>query len=187
TFHERALDPERARVVLLFHEATRTGAPVLGWNILVELQKRHDVIAVLMSGGELLPAIRDVAAATVLLDTSRPWDHFEADLLANHLAERYAPVYAIANSSATHVLVPGLEHAGVPTVALVHEFASSMPPIGILDPFYASASEIVFPRADRGGLDAGGVCATPGPHVSRDPRRDSLCLPPSAAEEPDAS
>ena len=139
--HEASLET----VLVVFHEATRTGAPVLGWNLLQELGKQYNVVAVLLAGGELTAAIEGVASTTVALDTSAPWTVCEMGLLADELATRYSPVYAIANSAATHALAPALERSGIPVVGLVHEFASSMRPGGVLAAFHATVSELVFP------------------------------------------
>jgi len=138
----RSIDPERETVLVVFHDATRTGAPVLGWNLVREIGRLHNVIAVLEAGGELATGIEELASATVTLDPTRPFD--EADLFAAELRDEFHPLYAIANSAATHPLAPALEHAGVPVVGLVHEFASSMRPNGVLHGFFESVSEVVF-------------------------------------------
>ncbi|MCG7285410.1 glycosyltransferase [Cellulomonas sp. ACRRI] len=139
------LDPARETVLLLLHEATRTGAPVLGWNLVSALQQHADVVVVLMHGGELEADLARAADATVALVGAEPWHPQEALLLAEELVQRYSPTYAIANSAATHPVAPALERVGVPVVGLVHEFASSMRPNGVLAGFYASVSEVVFP------------------------------------------
>jgi glycosyltransferase involved in cell wall biosynthesis len=140
----RHRDPSRDTVMLVLHEATRTGAPVLGWNLVRELSVHHDVVVVLLKGGELAPEIEAAAAVTVTFDGTESWQARDAEMVGATLAERYAPVYAIANSAATHPLAPSLENAGVPVVGLVHEFATSVRPAGILAGLYATISEVVF-------------------------------------------
>lgn len=140
----RHRDPSRDTVMIVLHEATRTGAPVLGWNLVRELSEQHDVVVVLLKGGELAPEIEATAAVTVTFDGAETWHARDAEMAGATLAERYAPVYAIANSAATHPLAPSLENAGVPVVALVHEFATSVRPAGILAGLYATISEVVF-------------------------------------------
>ena len=110
----RSIDPERETVLVVFHDATSTGAPVLGWNLVREIGRLHNVIAVLEAGGELATGIEELASATVTLDPTRPFD--EADLFAAELRDEFHPLYAIANSAATHPLAPALEHAVVPVV-----------------------------------------------------------------------
>lgn len=141
----RELDPDRETVLVVFHDATRTGAPVLGWNLLRELGERYDVVAMLLDGGELAPDIEDVAAATIAIERNALIDAYEAEHFASRIQEAYRPVYAVANSAATYPLASTLERAGTPVVALVHEFASSMRPKGVLSEFFGSVSEVVFP------------------------------------------
>ncbi|GEK21639.1 rhamnan synthesis F family protein [Cellulomonas xylanilytica] len=141
---ENGFVPGRERMLLLLHEATRTGAPVLGWNLVNSFSEQHDVIVVLLQGGDLSHELERAAAATVTLVDSDPWHPTEARILAEQLAERFAPAWALANSAATHPLSPALEATGVPVVALVHEFPSSMRPEGVLAGLFASVSEVVF-------------------------------------------
>ena len=55
----------RPTVVVLSHEASRTGAPVLGWNITRRLAGSYNVVSVLMGGGALEKAFADVSAVIV--------------------------------------------------------------------------------------------------------------------------
>jgi len=140
----RAFDPQRETVLVVFHDASRTGAPVLGWNLVGALGDERNVVAVLMGGGELASTIAETAAATVTLKTPEALDQGEADVIANEINARFSPVYAIANSAATYPLIPALERSGIPVVALVHEFTSSIRPYGVLSALFDTASEIVF-------------------------------------------
>ncbi|WP_315096633.1 rhamnan synthesis F family protein [uncultured Cellulomonas sp.] len=141
---ENGFTAGRERMLLLLHEATRTGAPVLGWNLLNSFSAQCDVVVVLLRGGDLSHEIERAAAATITLVDADPWHPAEAQILAEQLVERFGPAWALANSAATHPLVPSLETAGVPVVALVHEFGSSMRPEGVLSGLFATVSEVVF-------------------------------------------
>jgi len=139
------IDPAKEVSIVLLHETSRTGAPILGWNIVRGLMDRYNVVVAVLQGGSILDAFRDVATEVIELPTnighdSRLWASVAAELKA-----AYKPIYAIANSSATQRLAVALEAVNVPVVALVHEFASDMHPVGILNALYQSASRIVFP------------------------------------------
>ncbi len=142
---ENGFSDDRERVLLVLHEATRTGAPVLGWNLVRELRRTRDVVVVLLQGGEISREIEREADATVTLVGAEPWHPSEARILAEDLVARFGPSWAVANSVATHPMIPALEDVGVPAVVLVHEFASSMRPQGVLAGVFATASEVVFP------------------------------------------
>ncbi|MFP3733054.1 hypothetical protein SB690_20050, partial [Bacillus sp. SIMBA_006] len=42
------LDPTRPTVLVVVHEASRTGAPILGWNIARVLKQHANVVAVVL-------------------------------------------------------------------------------------------------------------------------------------------
>ncbi|WP_188394029.1 rhamnan synthesis F family protein [Mesorhizobium sp. SARCC-RB16n] len=139
------LATEGAPVVLvLSHEASRTGAPVLGWNLIRHLSDRYRVVSLVLRGGELE---RDFeAAAAVSIGPLAEYCHSaDASRIAERIAEVYAPLYAVANSVETRVIVPHLVAMGVPTVALVHEFAAYVRPVDSMRQVYDFASHVVFP------------------------------------------
>jgi glycosyltransferase involved in cell wall biosynthesis len=135
----------RETIVLIVHEATRTGAPILAWNLLCELQKKYNVVVLLRRGGAIKPAFDAAAAAVICLP-----DHFsmraaEVEALASKILDVYAPKYAIANSVESRYFVPDLEALGIPVVGLIHEFSSTYMPLGTLYGLFSTASNIVFP------------------------------------------
>jgi glycosyltransferase involved in cell wall biosynthesis/SAM-dependent methyltransferase len=134
----------RPTILVLIHEASRTGAPILGWNVTRALSDRANVVVVLMREGELEEAFVEVAAAVVGPVAEEIFNPAEGASLARRLVEIYRPLYVIANSVETRALVPALVDEGAPTVALVHEFSSYTKPVGILQQFYEKAVEIVF-------------------------------------------
>ena len=46
-FPEVILDPTKEVIIIGIHEASRTGAPILGWNMIVQLKKLYNVIVIL--------------------------------------------------------------------------------------------------------------------------------------------
>jgi 2-polyprenyl-3-methyl-5-hydroxy-6-metoxy-1,4-benzoquinol methylase/glycosyltransferase involved in cell wall biosynthesis len=139
------IDPDKSTVLVLIHQASRTGAPILGWNIARALHGQVNTVVVLLQGGTLEGAFAEAADAVVCPNIDNIWNEVEGSRLAYRLSEFYRPVYAIANSVETRALVPMLTDQGVPVVALVHEFSSLMKPVGNLRQLYQQAAEIVFP------------------------------------------
>lgn len=138
-------DGTRPVVLLLLHEATYTGAPILGWNLVRALSERSDVVVVLRRGGALEAALRDVAAAVVAAPPpAMVADAAEMARFAERLKAVYAPVYAIANSVETWPLAIPLGTQDVPVVALVHEFWTGAVPT-LRNDFYAACAALVFP------------------------------------------
>lgn len=138
------LDPSRRNIIIVVHEATRSGAPILSLNLVRRFQKRYNAVVVLLAGGPIEQALDEAAAAVVRVPKGFSYGRFDGRLLGTRLHETYRPDYAIANSVATREVALVLERAGVPVIALIHEFSSYFQPIGILNPLYLAASRLVF-------------------------------------------
>jgi glycosyltransferase involved in cell wall biosynthesis len=134
-------------VLLILHEASRTGAPILGWNLARALSDRYRIVSLFLRGGVLEPHFAEISAAVVGPLTREDWHPAEMSRLAERLIDSYRPVYAIANSVMTYSIVPSLAMQGVPTVALIHEFAANVRPVEHMRSMYDWASHVVFPAA----------------------------------------
>jgi len=132
-------------VVVMAHEASRTGAPILAWNLVKKLQRRYNVVVLLRAGGGLFSVFQEEAAAVVSLPQAMESNSAGVRAFVAALISRYRPKYAIANSVETRVFIPAFEEAGVPVTVLVHEFAEYTRPFGTLNQLYSTASAVVFP------------------------------------------
>jgi glycosyltransferase involved in cell wall biosynthesis len=139
------LKDERQPVLVICHEATRTGAPILGWNLIRDLRKNHPVVTLLMRGGVLENDFATASDVVVGPLTDEEWHPAETVAIAERLIKTYQPLYAIANSIETSLMVPPLGALGVPSVALVHEFASYTRPLEKMQGVYDWATHVVFP------------------------------------------
>lgn len=144
-FDASRLDSGKPTVLLLLHEATYSGAPILGWNLLRELKLTRNVVVVLRKGGPLVSGLKDFATAVIEPQFPHISDNpVELERLAQRIVETYKPTYAIANSVETRLLATMLRRSQVPVVALVHEFATHTPPHA-LTTLYKSSDALVFP------------------------------------------
>jgi glycosyltransferase involved in cell wall biosynthesis len=132
-------------IVLIVHEATRTGAPILAWNLVRELKKKYNTVVLLIRGGPIQSAFEAAAAAVICLPDHFPMHAAEVEAIAARISAVYAPKYAIANSVESRYFVPPLEALSIPVAALVHEFSSTYRPLGTLYRLFRMASNIVFP------------------------------------------
>ena len=138
-------DHARPTILLLLHEATYTGAPILGWNLARALSVHAQVVVVLARGGALEEPLRGVASALVLAPPARALaEPLEMQRFAERLVALYQPLYVIANSRESRPIAVALRRYGCPVVALIHEFLPGAPP-GIRSDFYADCSALVFP------------------------------------------
>jgi glycosyltransferase involved in cell wall biosynthesis len=179
------IDSKRV-VLMLLHEASRTGAPLLGYALVAELRKHHAMIPVLLRFGPLESDFTKICPAVIGPMRWEEWHPAEMSRLADRLVETYNPLYAVANSIETSQLIPHLAVRGVPSVALVHEFASYTKPRTKLADAFNWASDIVFPAdlVAKSAFDTfPNLCRRKGIHVLPQGRVD----PPRAADADFAS
>jgi glycosyltransferase involved in cell wall biosynthesis len=138
------IDLRRETVLLIAHEASRTGAPVLGYNIVKRLRAKYNVVTLLLAGGEIATAFEEASSAVVGPLRRKEWHPVEAKHLVRRLLSAYRPCYAIANSIDTRIMMKPLTCAFVPVVALVHEFASYLTPKGEMGRALGWATQSVF-------------------------------------------
>jgi glycosyltransferase involved in cell wall biosynthesis len=68
----------------------------------------------------------------------------EALYIARRLASEYSPEFVIANTAESRDFAVAFEKAGVPAIALIHEFSASVRPEGCLHELFITASRVVF-------------------------------------------
>jgi glycosyltransferase involved in cell wall biosynthesis len=141
------LKEDRETVLVIAHEASRTGAPILAWNLVKRLKIHYNVVVLLRRGGELFSAFEGQAVAVVCLPEGVENLPDKIYGLVERLVSAFRPKYAIANSVETRLFIGALEENRVPVIALVHEFAEYTGPVGTLASVYEAASTVVFPAS----------------------------------------
>ena len=125
--HGREFDPGKPTILLVSHEATRTGAPILTWNICKQLSASHNTVVLLLASGPLLTNFQFDAHATYLVPEAKHNPN-TARHVVDVLQQKYPFKYAILNSIETGTLCEPLTVAGVPNLLLIHEFAANTMP-----------------------------------------------------------
>jgi glycosyltransferase involved in cell wall biosynthesis len=144
TFDRSRLKPDRETILLISHEATRTGAPILAYNIINRLCHRYNVVTVLLAGGELVENFENCCAAVVGPLTEADMHPVEIKYFVKCILAAYPSRYAIVSSIMSWMVVPLLARAFIPVVLLVHEFAGVIRPKSGVRDSLDWATEIVF-------------------------------------------
>ncbi|MDH4316863.1 MAG: glycosyltransferase [Desulfobulbaceae bacterium] len=117
------LDPNKETVLIIGHEASRSGAPILTLNIAELLRQKYNVIGLPLKGGDLLPYFYEICDVTL-----KPFNHsFNPNVVSAVLKPFLSSItikFAIVNSIVSKSVLPVLSHHFIPTVCLIHEFAS---------------------------------------------------------------
>ena len=142
------LNRDRETIILLVHETSRTGAPILGLNLLKKLKSQWGFNVVVISsrgGGTLEQAFQEEADLFFSPPAHQILTAFEMEWIATRLVELTRPRYCIANSSATHEMALTLALRDVPVIGLVHEFTSHLNPTQALRDYFFHLEAIIFP------------------------------------------
>jgi hypothetical protein len=109
----------RAKTIVVSHESSATGAPLLGLNIARELGRRFNVVHIVMKESSLQEHFR--AHCETLISGVHGSTGSRAVL--SRLKRERAIHAVICNSVETHDVLNAASGLGLPTVCLVNEFA----------------------------------------------------------------
>lgn len=139
----KKLDPSKETVLIVSHEASRTGAPILALNIAQHLHEKYNVMVFLFKGGDLLPDFQECCEIVI-----KPFPHsynlFITSLVLAKLISEVGVKFAIVNSIVSKPILPILAKNFVPSLCLVHEFASYTYPKNAIREVLFWASQVVF-------------------------------------------
>lgn len=142
----KPLDKDKDTAIVVVHEMSRTGAPILGLNLVRSLSKRMNVIAISGRKGDLLEDFLDEAVCVVT--PAEGGVPSNADLLfkgiISPLVEGYGVQFAIINSVEVAAFAPACHLAGLPCVSLVHEFADYTFPKSKITDVISYSQRVVF-------------------------------------------
>lgn len=141
------LDADRSTIVVVTHETSATGAPILAYNIVDQLKSIFNLNVVVISwrgGGVLSSAFKDRADLFVAPDADRHFSPSELSNIVDHIAGSISPRYAIANSGVVSKIALLLQAKEIPVVGLIHEFSSLLGDPSMRE-YFDKIEEIVFP------------------------------------------
>ena len=131
--------PDFETVLVVSHEASRTGAPILSLNLVQALMGRYNVVVLLLRGGELTDAFKLSGAAVI-----ESFPPYPVGDTVSQLCARFKFKFALINSIESRAVLPELGDYFVPTISLIHEFASYTRPLYAFRYAFSWSDEIVF-------------------------------------------
>ena len=134
-------DPSRPTILIANHEASRTGAPLVGLNLAASLRDSFNVIVYLKAGGELADSFYEYATLVI----TGPADTLTAEYLFEDLLNRYDLDCIILNSAEVGHLARPAGYHGIASVSLVHEFSENTLPRGRTSDIVRFSDIIVVP------------------------------------------
>lgn len=138
-----AWDRAKKTVLVVSHEASRTGAPILSLNIARELQKRFNVIVLVLGDGPMMAAFGEVSPVVVGPMSVRGNVGMAGNVIAQ-LTQSYELEFAIVNSIESRFVLRRLTELSIPAISLIHEFAAYTRPLDAFPFTIQWSAETVF-------------------------------------------
>ena len=171
------LKASKETVLLVTHDVTRTGAPILVFNLASFLREKYNVIVLTLAGGALQNDF--LAPSSIMIGPLSAEQRSPPFLtaLVRRIIEHAPLKYAIVNSMASEVALSALWENDVPIVHLIHEFPSYMRPRGQFRSSAFFSSRRIFPAEI---VRAAAIEETPEPTVKPGlVRPQGFCISPA--------
>jgi glycosyltransferase involved in cell wall biosynthesis len=130
-------------LIIVSHEATRTGAPILALNISQQLVKRYNLVVILLQGGALVDDFVSIASHLIVVN-NRDRNDAELKYFVRNILRSCRVHFAIVNSIESRDIIRHMAEAFVPVILLMHEFASYTRPLTSVCQAFGWATDIVF-------------------------------------------
>ncbi len=138
---KRKVDRSKATLIIANHEASRTGAPLVGLTVGAKLSERYNIVVLLGRGGPLEADFLEYSCMVVVGNPSG----LDAEYLLKELAATYDVAAILLNSVETAEYAFGSLYAEIPSVALLHEFAEYTLPPGKMTRVVQAVDRVVVP------------------------------------------
>ena len=127
----RPFDPARKTVLVVSHDSSRTGAPIVAFNLAEILAESFNVVILTLRGGEILANFVETAVEVLLSGTPQK-AKLPRESQIKALCQKYDFSFAIVNTAIASPVVPMLQACHVPCINLVHEFFADAKPIAAM-------------------------------------------------------
>ena len=177
-----AFDAAKPTVLVASHEASRTGAPLVGLNMGAALAGTHNVVAFLGKPGPLLREFASHSCTAVM----GPLAPLDAEYLMRELKATHKLSAVLLNSVETSPLAQAALQAELPSVGLVHEFAEYTLPPGRMSDMVEAMDRVITPASlIRDSVQAELLLTRSGPanHIGVRPQGFLPSLPEDPAAE----
>lgn len=143
------VDTRKPTALVVSHEASTTGAPILALNLAQELSHSHNVVVMLLNGGPLKQQFQ--ACSTALIQARRAFVNRKLVKRALQKASPHAiPRFALVNSVVSAPLLEPLRGEGIACLSLVHEFVTYIKPLDVFSEVGLWSSRVVCSTPSHG-------------------------------------
>jgi len=139
-FSPELYDPLKKNILIVGHEASRTGAPMVHLNIAQKLSQNYNVVSFLLKGGPLFDELQKYSVATATISGRR----FRGKIQLSLVTDKLKPAFTIVNSIVSDPVFPAVNQLNAPVVSLVHEFMCYAHPLHGRQRMIDGSDSVVF-------------------------------------------
>jgi len=144
-FGEQPFCHKSKTLLLVSHDASFSGAPILLWNLVKDLGRDHNLIVVSLRRGPLEQQWLPLCHLLVTpVGSQQVMDPLVAEHTAKQLVAHYRPDWAVLNTVLSWRWAQWLHSHGIPCLSLIHEFATYIHEPLAFDTACRWSSSVVF-------------------------------------------
>jgi glycosyltransferase involved in cell wall biosynthesis len=138
------LKPGRRTALVVCHDGSWTGAPILGFNLVRRLLEDSNVVALFYKPGPMMAACRQAGAMVVGPEVVPSGSLPTSTSVFRRIVEVIDPQFAVVNSVESRHIARALAELYVPTITLIHEFSAYTRPRGAVTETAFWSGDTVF-------------------------------------------
>ena len=118
------LDPAKETILVVSHDGSRTGAPILVYNLIEGFAKKYNVIVLFLKGGPIMEVCRSIKNVEVLGPRANAKISFHRRMMIEKIYKLTRIKFALINSIESRYVLPYIAKNHTPIISLIHEFAA---------------------------------------------------------------
>jgi glycosyltransferase involved in cell wall biosynthesis len=133
---------DRETIILIVHELSRTGAPILGIELAKRIKESANVVVVSLKSGPVVEVLEKLKIPFFILDGR---DEYFVDLTIEQIIDYTGATKAVVNSICSYPVIKVLARKRISFVTLVHEFYSSACAPEIYSLIHEKSLSVIYP------------------------------------------
>lgn len=119
----RCLDKTKETCVIVSHDASQSGCPILCWDIANKLAEQYNIIFVILGDGPILKQFIEIANYTISIPSKYRHNNKKINKILNSKLNSLNISFALVNSIESRDTLPYFLQNFIPSIICVHEFS----------------------------------------------------------------
>lgn len=158
---------KKETILIISHDASRTGAPILALNLCIELNKQFNVIALLLRDGNISPFF-ETHCYKIMKNGHIPiMRDGTIEIMIEQITKQYQIKFCIVNSIESCSVLAPLANNFIPSLLLIHEFLAYTRPVNKFETSFFWAGKAIFPAkiVQQNAINSNTIAAVNNSHI----------------------